>query len=81
MGQIILEEHVESTCEKLKSKGLVSKVMVDFSHANSEKQFKNQLKVGANIASQIENGSESVFGVMIESHINEGNQKLDPFRL
>ena len=52
--------------------------MVDFSHANSEKQFKNQLKVGANIAAQIEEGSESIFGVMIESHINEGNQKVGP---
>jgi len=52
--------------------------MVDFSHANSEKQYKNQLKVGANIASQIENGSNSIFGVMIESHLNEGNQKVGP---
>ena len=66
------------TCEKLKAKGLVSRVMVDFSHANSEKQFKNQLKVGANIATQIESGSDSVFGVMIESHLNEGNQKVGP---
>jgi 3-deoxy-7-phosphoheptulonate synthase len=72
------KEHIERTCEKLKEKGLVSKVMVDFSHANSEKQFKNQLKVGANIAAQIEGGSESIFGVMIESHINEGNQKVGP---
>ena len=72
------KEHIESTCEKLKEKGLVSKVMVDFSHANSEKQFKNQLKVGANIAAQIEEGSESIFGVMIESRINEGNQKVGP---
>ena len=72
------KEHVENTCEKLRAKGLVSKVMVDFSHANSEKQFKNQLKVGENIASQIEDGSDSVFGVMIESHLNEGNQKVGP---
>ena len=72
------KEQVESTCDRLKSKGLVSKVMVDFSHANSEKQFKNQLKVGADVASQIENGSESIFGVMIESHLNEGNQKVGP---
>ena len=72
------KEHIEKTCEKLKEKGVVSKVMVDFSHANSEKQFKNQLKVGANIAAQIEEGSESIFGVMIESHINEGNQKVGP---
>jgi 3-deoxy-7-phosphoheptulonate synthase len=72
------KEQVERTCERLKGKGLVSKVMVDFSHANSEKQFKNQLKVGADVASQIENGSESIFGVMIESHLNEGNQKVGP---
>jgi len=72
------KEQVESTCERLNSKGLVSKVMIDFSHANSEKQFKNQLKVGADVASQIENGSESIFGVMIESHLNEGNQKVGP---
>ena len=52
--------------------------MVDFSHANSEKQFKNQIKVGENIANQIENGSDFVFGVMIESHLNEGNQKVGP---
>jgi len=72
------KEQVERTCERLKNKGLVSKVMIDFSHANSEKQFKNQLKVGADVASQIENGSESIFGVMIESHLNEGNQKVGP---
>ena len=72
------KEQVERTCERLKDKGLVSKVMIDFSHANSEKQFKNQLKVGADVASQIENGSESIFGVMIESHLNEGNQKVGP---
>jgi len=72
------KEQVERTCERLKNKGLVSKVMVDFSHANSEKQFKNQLKVGADVASQIENGSKSIFGVMIESHLNEGNQKVGP---
>jgi 3-deoxy-7-phosphoheptulonate synthase len=72
------KEQVERTCERLKSKGLISKVMVDFSHANSEKQFKNQLKVGADVASQIENGSKSIFGVMIESHLNEGNQEVGP---
>ena len=72
------KEQVERTCDRLKNKGLVPKVMIDFSHANSEKQFKNQLKVGADVASQIENGSELIFGVMIESHLNEGNQKVGP---
>lgn len=77
-GPNFSEEHVEKTCYALSKKSLVPKVMVDFSHANSEKQYKNQLKVGANIASQIENGSNSIFGVMIESHLNEGNQKVGP---
>ena len=77
-GPNFSEEHVKKTCDALSKKNLVSKVMVDFSHANSEKQYKNQLKVGANIASQIENGSNSIFGVMIESHLNEGNQKVGP---
>ena len=72
------QDHVEKTCESLKNKGLIEKVMVDFSHANSEKQFKNQIKVGADISKQIESGSESIFGVMIESHLNEGNQKVGP---
>ena len=71
-------EHVELTCEKLKAKGLVSRVMVDFSHANSEKQFKNQLKVGKILLLRLKKGSDSVFGVMIESHLNEGNQKVGP---
>ena len=70
--------HVENTCEALRAKNLLDKVMVDFSHANSEKKFKNQIKVGANIAQQIEAGSQSIFGVMIESHLNEGNQKVGP---
>lgn len=52
------------------------KLMIDFSHANSEKKFKKQLDVCANVSRQIATGSHSIFGVMIESHLNEGNQKL-----
>ena len=52
--------------------------MVDFSHANSQKQFKNQLLVGDDVAGQISAGSQEIFGVMIESHINEGNQPVGP---
>ena len=53
-------------------------VSYDIGHTHPEKKFKNQLKVGADVASQIENGSESIFGVMIESHLNEGNQEVGP---
>ncbi len=70
--------HVESASEQLLADGLNHRVMVDFSHANSEKQFKNQLKVGSDVAEQIASGSQKIFGVMIESNINEGNQPVGP---
>jgi len=72
------KKHVESASEQLLADGLNHRVMVDFSHANSEKQFKNQLKVGSNVAEQIASGSQKIFGVMIESNINEGNQPVGP---
>jgi 3-deoxy-7-phosphoheptulonate synthase len=72
------KEHVDQVVAQLNNEKLLPKVMVDFSHANSQKQFKNQLKVGEDIAKQIENGSEDIFGVMIESNINEGNQAVGP---
>ena len=43
----------------------------------SEKQFKKQLDVGHDVMQQLINGSEHIFGVMIESHLKEGNQKVD----
>lgn len=43
---------------------------------NSSKDHRNQPKVAAAIAEQIANGEEFIMGVMIESHINEGSQKV-----
>ena len=51
-----------------------SKVVVDCSHGNSNKLHSNQPKVAADIAAQIAGGSTKIFGVMIESNIEEGNQ-------
>ena len=50
--------------------------MVDFSHANSCKQFKKQLDVSREVARQIAAGSNKILGVMIESHLVEGRQDL-----
>ncbi len=72
------QSHIEETVGKLRAECLLDKVMVDFSHANSQKKFKNQLTVGNDIAGQISAGSQDIFGVMIESHINEGNQAVGP---
>ncbi|KAI9332306.1 hypothetical protein DFJ73DRAFT_630353 [Zopfochytrium polystomum] len=57
---------------------LLTRVMVDCSHGNSEKKHKNQILVAKDVAAQIASGSELVFGLMIESNIEEGNQKLGP---
>lgn len=62
--------------EKLRSKGMSERLMVDCSHGNSEKNHKNQPKVAKVLAEQIEAGEEAILGVMIESNINEGNQKV-----
>ncbi|KAF1953894.1 phospho-2-dehydro-3-deoxyheptonate aldolase [Byssothecium circinans] len=67
---------IKEAREKLEAKGLNARLMVDCSHGNSEKQHKNQLKVAHSLADQIAAGETAVMGVMIESNINEGNQKV-----
>ena len=63
--------------EGLKKASLAPQVMIDFSHANSSKQFKKQMDVGADVCQQIANGEKAIIGVMIESHLVEGNQNLE----
>ena len=50
--------------------------MIDCSHGNSNKDFRKQSEVLKNVASQISNGEKNILGVMLESHLKEGNQKL-----
>ncbi|KAI3406403.1 ARO4 [Candida oxycetoniae] len=54
------------------------KLMIDCSHDNSQKDYRNQPKVLDAVVEQIKNGEESIIGVMIESHINEGKQSMPP---
>ncbi|KAL2004695.1 hypothetical protein VTN00DRAFT_3223 [Thermoascus crustaceus] len=63
---------------KLIEKGLKPRLMVDCSHGNSNKNHKNQPLVAAALAEQIAAGETAIMGVMIESNINEGNQKVPP---
>ncbi|KAF1845708.1 phospho-2-dehydro-3-deoxyheptonate aldolase [Cucurbitaria berberidis CBS 394.84] len=67
---------IKESREKLESKGLNARLMVDCSHGNSEKDHKNQPKVAHVLAEQIAAGEDSIMGVMIESNINEGAQKV-----
>ncbi|AMG29183.1 3-deoxy-7-phosphoheptulonate synthase [Grimontia hollisae] len=69
-------EHVSDVTAQLNAANLRNKVMIDFSHANSSKQFKRQLVVGEDVANQIAGGNEAIFGVMIESNLVEGRQDL-----
>ncbi|WP_268738953.1 3-deoxy-7-phosphoheptulonate synthase AroG [Avibacterium sp. 20-129] len=67
---------VNEVCESIEKSGRIPHVMVDFSHANSSKQFKKQLEVCADVCQQIALGSNQIFGVMIESNLVEGRQDL-----
>jgi 3-deoxy-7-phosphoheptulonate synthase len=69
---------IEAACGELAAAGLRQHVMVDFSHANSSKQFQKQVEVGADVAAQLAAGERRIVGVMIESHINPGRQDLVP---
>jgi 3-deoxy-7-phosphoheptulonate synthase len=68
--------HVEKSCDLLAKAGLAQRLMVDASHANSQKKHENQIAVCQNIAEQLANGEERIFGVMVESHLIAGRQDL-----
>lgn len=67
-------EHVSETLELTQKAGLKCGVMVDTSHANSQKNHENQPKVAADLAAQIADGNRGLMGVMIESHLKPGRQ-------
>ena len=71
-------EHVKAAAAELGALGLGQKVMVDFSHANSRKDYRRQMEVCEDVAGQIAGGDEHIFGVMVESHLVEGRQDLKP---
>lgn len=69
-------ESVKGTREALKSKGQKEVMMIDCSHGNSLKNHKNQPKVAQVIGDQLRAGEDGIVGVMIESNLNEGAQKV-----
>ena len=71
-------ESVEAACKDLEAAKLPPTLMVDCSHANSSKQHQKQIDVAKDIANQIAGGSNRVFGVMVESHLQAGAQKFTP---
>jgi 3-deoxy-7-phosphoheptulonate synthase len=69
-------ESVNIAAEAIEQSGLVSKIMIDFSHANSRKQHDKQIRVCEDVAGQIARGDRRIIGVMIESNIVAGRQDL-----
>ena len=69
---------VAAAVKDLEAAKQVPRLMIDFSHANSSKQHEKQLDVARDVGAQIAGGSRSIFGVMIESHIEAGAQKFTP---
>ncbi|HNI36935.1 MAG TPA: 3-deoxy-7-phosphoheptulonate synthase, partial [Pseudomonadales bacterium] len=64
-------------CEQDLAKAKIQpNIMVDCSHANSNKNHDLQVLVMDNVVNQILEGNQSIIGVMIESHIGAGNQKI-----
>ena len=67
---------IEAAAAMLREQNLTESVMVDCSHGNSMKDYRNQPMVARNLANQIAAGSRVITSVMIESNLVEGNQKL-----
>ena len=70
------KESLENTLTALKEAEVNESIMIDASHGNSQKKFKQQIPVVGSISDQIIDGNKNIKGVMIESHLNEGNQKI-----
>jgi len=69
---------VDAACAELKKGGQREQLMIDFSHANSQKQHQKQLEVGADVAARMAAGERRITGVMIESHLVAGRQDIKP---
>ena len=69
---------VDAASKDIAAAGLAAKLMVDFSHGNSRKQYKLQMEVCQDVCAQLAKGEERIMGVMVESHLVEGRQDLSP---
>jgi 3-deoxy-7-phosphoheptulonate synthase len=70
--------NVAKVAEGLENAKLRPNIMIDFSHANSLKQYQRQMVVSEDVAEQISGGDKRIIGVMIESHLKPGSQNVVP---
>ena len=69
---------VAAACKEIEAAKLDCKLMIDASHANSSKQHQRQIEVMKDVGAQLAAGNRCIFGVMVESHLNDGAQKFTP---
>jgi len=67
---------IQAAEDKLRAANLPPVLMVDCSHANSEKKFAKQEEVWRNVIEQRAAGTRSLIGLMVESHLHEGSQPI-----
>jgi 3-deoxy-7-phosphoheptulonate synthase len=71
-------ECVAQTAALMQKAGVAPRIMIDFSHANSGKDYRRQTAVAHDVATQIAAGNRKIIGVMMESNLVAGAQKLVP---
>lgn len=69
---------VDDACQLLHKAGLPQRIMIDASHANSRKIPARQIDVALDIATQVARGNTAIFGIMLESFLEEGRQNVHP---
>jgi 3-deoxy-7-phosphoheptulonate synthase len=69
---------VADTATRMEKAGIAPRIMIDFSHANSGKDYRRQAVVCHDVAAQIAAGNPNLIGAMIESNLVAGAQKLVP---
>ena len=69
-------EHIAFLKVAMRKAGLRPQIVIDCSHANSNKRFDRQKKVFYNIIEQIASGEDAIVGMMLESHLCEGKQDI-----
>jgi len=73
---------VQKTLSALRDAGMQSRLMIDASHGNSEKDYKRQPLVVREVAAQVAQGELGIAGMMMESFLLDGRQELrDPASL
>lgn len=72
---------IHQTVSSLAQLNLINRVLIDCSHGNSQKNHLQQITVVNTLAEQIKQGDQSIFGVMLESHLMAGKQAWIPTKV